>query len=113
MQAFALAFTELPEAPLSSFLQAISVPLNGSAALQCIHCYAQFDIVRTLAGGVLQPIIQAMNKMLNSTGPKADPRGTPLTTKHQFEFSSPIFHSSSPSLTNLALRLYGFSFSDT
>lgn len=89
MQAFAPAFTEFPEALLSSFLQPISVPLNSSAALQCIHCYAQFGVIHTLAGGVLYPIIQAMNKVLNSTGPKADPRGVPLTTRHQFEFSGP------------------------
>lgn len=89
MQAFALAITEIPRAPLSSFLQPVSVPLNSSAPLQgIIHYYAQFGIVHILAG-VLHPIVQAMNKMFNSTGPKADPRGTPLTTRHQFEFSGP------------------------
>lgn len=70
MQALALAFAELPEAPLGSFLQPISISLNSSSALQCIHRYTQFGIVGTLAGGDLHPIIQAMNKVLNSTGPE-------------------------------------------
>ena len=88
-QAFAQAFTELPGSPLSSFLQPTLVPLNGGCSLRCIHYYAQFGSVHTFAGDVLHSITQATSMMLNSTGLKADPRGTPLTTRHQFEFSSP------------------------
>lgn len=68
MQTFALAFTKLPEAHLSSCLQPLLVPLSGSTAFKCI----QLGIVHTLAGGVLNPITQATNNTLNSTGPEAE-----------------------------------------
>ncbi|KAK4826200.1 hypothetical protein QYF61_006144 [Mycteria americana] len=78
-QDFALLLAELCEIPLSPFLKAVKVPLNGSTTLWCISRFLQVCIICKLNKDALCPITQ----MLNSIGPSTDVWGALLVIDFQ------------------------------
>ncbi|PKU43822.1 rna-directed dna polymerase from mobile element jockey-like [Limosa lapponica baueri] len=61
-QNFALPLVELPEVPVSPFLQLIQVSLDGNLSFSCIGPCSQFCVICKLAEGALYTIIQIINE---------------------------------------------------
>ncbi|KAK4832711.1 hypothetical protein QYF61_025172 [Mycteria americana] len=62
VQDFALPLVEPQEVPVSPFLQAVEIPLDGSPTLWCIRHLSQFCVISRLAESTLSPIIQIINE---------------------------------------------------
>lgn len=76
---FALGFSKLHEASRTQLSRQSRYDLDGIPSLLWINYTTQFGFILNHAEGALIPSMSLM-KMLNSTGPRIDPWGTPLIT---------------------------------
>jgi len=88
VQDFAFPLVGLHEAPASSFLQPVEVPLDGNTSLQCVSHSSQNCIISKLAEGKAYsvPSFRSLMKTLKRTGSSIDLWGTPLDIGLQLEF---------------------------
>ncbi|PKU48190.1 hypothetical protein llap_1469 [Limosa lapponica baueri] len=82
MQDFALGLVEFYEIRTSPLLKPVKVPLDGIPSLQDVNCSTQLGVVAKLLRLHSIPTSMLPTKMLNSTGPSTESRGTPFTTGH-------------------------------
>lgn len=69
VQDFALLLVDRHEVPVSSFLQPVGVPLDGSKIFWCIGHSSQFGVIIKLAEAALCAIIQIINKDVRGSDP--------------------------------------------
>lgn len=82
----ALALAEFHKVAVSLFLQLAQVPLNGSPALECVHCSPQFGAICTCGRNAPPPLLQTTHKDVKLDTSQDRPlHSVPLVTAMQVE----------------------------
>lgn len=73
-QRFALPLVEIPDVPVSPFLQPAEAPLGGSTTFWFLSHSSEMCVIRKVAESTLCPIIQIFMMMLNRIETHIDPQ---------------------------------------
>ena len=79
----ALSLVEPHATGLSPLIQPLQTPLQSLRVLKQINTPLKLGVICKLTEGVLDPLTQIINKVINRTSPTTEPWGTPLVTGHQ------------------------------
>ncbi|KAK4816395.1 hypothetical protein QYF61_016712 [Mycteria americana] len=80
VQDLVLGLVEPHEVHMGPLLKLVQVPLDDIPSLRYVNNTTQIGVIFKFAESFTRSFCLSLMKILNSTGPSADPRGTPLVT---------------------------------
>lgn len=86
LQDFTLFFVELHDAPISSFLQSVKVPLKGNTTFCSIRHSSRFCMICMFSEDAFCPVVQVFNEDVEKYWPKCLRLGYNSVSVYQLDF---------------------------